>query len=175
MADELAIRTSTPDDVNAIELLYPQAFPDEDLLPLVRDLLPDTTVVTSLVATRDSQLAGHGVFTECGVSESNTRAALLGPLAVAPEHQKQGVGSAIVRDGLRRMTEQGVAFVLVLGDPAYYGRFGFRPEASIEPPYPLPAEWKDAWQSIRLDDGAEACSGVLAVPPPWREAALWGP
>lgn len=175
MSDELVIRQSTPEDVPAIELLYPEAFPDEDLLPLVRDLLVDAKVVTSLVATYDSKVAGHEVFTQCGVSGGNSRAALLGPLAIAPDRQRQGIGSALVRDGLNRMTEQGVEFVLVLGDPAYYGQFGFHPDASIEPPYSLPAEWKDAWQSIRLDGGVEPCSGVLTVPAPWRVPALWGP
>jgi putative acetyltransferase len=83
----------------AIELLYPDAFPDEDLLPLVRDLLPDTTVTTSIVGEIDSKIVGHVIFTKCGVVGEQTKAALLGPLVVTPARQGQGIGSALVRAG----------------------------------------------------------------------------
>ena len=175
MTTKLEIRESTPEDLAAIESLYPQAFPDEDLLPLVRELLPDPALVTSLVAVIDERVKGHGLFTRCGVMESTTRAALLGPLAVAPDSQRRGIGSAIVREGLHRMAADKVSVVCVLGDPAYYGRFGFHPEASIKPPYPVPEEWKDAWRSIWPAGDARPISGVMTVPPPWRNAALWGP
>ena len=175
MSDKLDIRESVPGDLGAIESLYPQAFPDEDLLPLVRDLLRDEAVTTSLVGSVDSAIAGHVIFTKCGVTGSNVCASLLGPLAVAPAWQRQGIGSAIVRAGLRRLTNAGVNRVFVLGDPAYYGRLGFTPERAVEPPYPLPAEDDGAWQAQALGETATRCAGVLSVPPQWLRPALWAP
>lgn len=173
MTDRLEVRESTQGDSDAIESLYPEAFPDEDLLPLVRDLLRDASITTSLVGAFGPRIAGHGIFTKCGVAGSDLGAALLGPLAVAPPWQRQGVGSAIVREGLRRMEGMDLNPVLVLGDPAYYERLGFLPERLIDPPYDLPSEWEGAWQSRRVGDMAAPDPGRLAVPRQWRRRALW--
>ncbi len=169
-----SIRESVPDDCDAIEAMYPEAFPDEDLVPLVRDLLKDPANVLSLVATIDSRIAGHVAFTRCGVSGHDVSTAMLAPLAVTPTRQRQGIGSALVRAGLQNLQVSGVALVCVLGDPAYYGRHGFTPDSSIDPPYPLPPEWKDAWQSLRLGTSV-AITGKLLVPDVWMKPALWLP
>jgi putative acetyltransferase len=110
MTEKLEIRDSVSADFGAIELLYPDAFPDEDLLPLVRDLLHDTTVATSIVGEIDSRIVGHVIFTKCGVTGKRTNAALLGPLAVTPALQGKGIGSALVRTGLRQLEDRGVCF-----------------------------------------------------------------
>jgi len=175
MSTELEIRESIEADVSGIESLYPQAFPDEDLAPLVLDLLNDSGVAISLVGTVGSQIAGHAIFTKCSILESGIKAALLGPLAVAPAWQGQGIGTAMVRAGIGRLKEEGVNLVLVLGDPAYYSRFGFLPETLVQPPYPLPDEWQGAWQSLSPDGKQLSRSGKLAVPPQWRKRALWAP
>jgi putative acetyltransferase len=101
------------------------------------------------------------------------QAALLAPLAVDPIHQKQGVGSALIQAGLRRLREEAFSMVCVLGDPAYYGRFGFKTESSIGTPYPIPPEWSDAWQSQRLVDAAGNVGGKLSLPRYWLDPALW--
>ncbi|UCG72902.1 MAG: N-acetyltransferase [Chromatiales bacterium] len=175
MAHNLDIRESRRDDSAAIESLYPEAFPDENLLPLVRDLLNDAVVAISLVGTIDTQIVGHAIFTKCGVVGHRCNAALLGPLAVAPAWQRQGIGSAIVRAGLLRLQAANVNQVYVLGDPAYYGRLGFVKGCSVEPPFPLPAEWDGAWQSQILGDTRTPCAGRLSVPPQWLQPALWAP
>lgn len=175
MLSKLQIRESGPDDSAAIESLYPEAFPDEDLLPVVRDLLNDTGVVTSFVATIDTRFVGHVIFTRCGVVGNSANVSLLGPLAIAPAWQRQGIGSVVVQTGLRRLAESGVSLVLVLGDPAYYGRLGFLPEFAVEPPYRLPPEWDGAWQSHFLSQPATPCVGKLSVPPQWRQPLLWAP
>jgi putative acetyltransferase len=175
MLDELQIRESRPDDSAAIRSLYPEAFPDEDLLPLVRDLLNDSVVTISFVATIDTRIVGHVIFTRCGVVGNSVNASLLGPLAVAPAWQRKGIGSAIVHFGLRWLEESDVNLVLVLGDPAYYGRLGFLPESVVEPPFPLPSEWDGAWQSRYLGQPIIACAGKLSVPPQWLQPALWAP
>ena len=175
MAGALEIRESTQADLAAIEALYSRAFPEEDLLPLVRDLLQDPGVALSLVGVIDANVAGHVVFTMCGVDGSDVKAALLGPLAVEPARQRQGVGSALVNAGLQRLAGEDIDLVCVLGDPRYYGRLGFIPDARVEPPYDLPPEWESAWQSQYLDDTTSPCFGRLAVPRQWLKPALWAP
>ena len=174
MPESLEVRASTPADVVALESLYPAAFPDEDLLPLVRRLLAESKSVLSLVAIIADQVAGHVIFTHCGVAGSDIKVSLLGPLAVAPERQRHGVGTALVRAGLRKLEQEGVSLACVLGDPAYYGRHGFEVEQSIQPPYPLPAAWNEAWRSQYLGVTRPKVSGQLLGPPQWREPALWG-
>jgi len=175
MSEKIEIRESRRDDSAAIEALYAEAFPEENLLPLVRDLLNDAVVATSLVGTIDTRIVGHAIFTKCGVVGNSVNAALLGPLAVAPTWQRQGIGSAIVCAGLRRLEDADVNLVCVLGDPAYYGRLGFLPESLVKPPFPLPAEWDGAWQSKNLGETTTLCAGKLSVPPQWRQPALWAP
>ena len=175
MTEHPDIRASTPGDIASIEALYPRAFPEEDLVPLVRNLLGEGDNVLSLVAILQGDLAGHILFTTCSLEGRADRVSLLAPLAVAPASQGKGLGSTLVREGLRLLENGGVIQVYVLGDPAYYGRFGFKPEARVEPPYPLPEEWREAWQSVRLHTDAASLQGKLSVPPPWRQPALWSP
>lgn len=169
------IRTSRVPDPSALSALYHAGFPDEDLLPLVRRLLHEDATVLSLVATCDGSLAGHVLFTACGIEGCDDRAALLGPLVVAPKRQRQGIGQALVRTGLGLLWQAGPTLVCVLGDPAYYGRLGFAAETAVAPPCPLPPAWRPAWQSRRSRGDEPPRSGRLLVPGPWRDPALWTP
>ena len=169
------IRDSNTNDIDAIASMYPLAFPDEDLVPLVRDLLRTPEIALSFVATVDDQIVGNVIFTTCGVEGSDIKASMLAPLAVTPAHQKQGVGTALVRAGLQRLRDQQCGIVLVLGDPAYYSRHGFETESRVQPPYPLPAEYYSAWQSQYLSDERISEAGKLALPAQWLDPALWAP
>ncbi len=173
MAEHIDIRETRPDDTGAIETLYPDAFPDEDLLPVVTALHEEDSGVLSLVALADNAVVGNVIFTMCGIEGRPEKAALLAPLAVASARQGRGVGTAVVHAGLQRLRESGVSLVYVLGDPAYYSRFGFEREDGVAPPYRLPEEWAGAWQSLRLDGGTPDLQGKLSVPEPWRQEALW--
>jgi putative acetyltransferase len=175
MTDPIEIRESVPDDRPSIETIYPQAFPDENLRSLVNGLLSAQADVLSLVAILDAQVVAHVLFTMCGIEGLHTRVALLGPLAVAPARQRKGIGTALIRGGLRRLETAGIGHVHVLGEPAYYGRFGFRPEERTLPPYPLPTEWRNAWQSLRLGNAAPEPAGQLIPPEPWLRPELWAP
>ncbi len=178
MNQHFDIRDGAADDWAALERLYPAAFPDEDLLPLLRALLEDPCGVLSLAAVSGNAVAGHVVFTPCGIDDGNggtVRAALLGPLAVAPDYQRRGVGGALVRAGLARLETDGFSQVFVLGDPAYYGRFGFVPRAPVATPCPIPEEWAAAWQVLALGDAEPVPAGSLSVPLPWRRPELWAP
>lgn len=167
------IRISATADLPAIEALYPTAFPDEDLLPLVRELLADTENVLSLVAELDSAVVGHVAFSKCRLVGTDAVLSLLAPLAVAPTAQRGGVGTALTNAGIEILKSDDVAAILVLGDPAYYSRFGFAPTTSVSPPYDLPAEYMGAWQLLELYSGAANLSGRLQVPAQWRQPALW--
>lgn len=183
MIDDLEIRESTQDDIPALERLYPAAFPDEDLLPVLSELLDDQPWGVSLVATFEGAVVGHIYFTDCTVTANtgtgNTSAgitrnvSMLAPLAVAPALQRQGIGGALIRAGIARVKNADALAVCVLGDPAYYDRFGFEREDDILTPYPLPEEWRGAWQSIWLQETGEHLKGTLSVPAPWRKPELW--
>jgi putative acetyltransferase len=175
MASEFEIRTHCSSDLVAILELYPNAFPDEDLRPLVADLLVEKTGVVSLIASVDELIVGHGLFTICRVSGRHEDVSLLGPLVVAPRHQRQGMGSAMVREGLRLLSDAEVSSVYVLGDPNYYNRFGFLPHEQVVPPYALPEEWFGAWQSLSLKKLDQPLHGKLRVPPAWDQRTLWAP
>lgn len=164
-----ALRETAPGDRAAVLALYPLAFPEEDLRPIVSALLGSAHGHLSLGAFDGGALTGHVLFTFC-----DDNAALLAPLAVHPAHQRQGLGTALVRDGLARLTAQGIARVFLLGDPGYYGRLGFTPEREVTTPCPIPPDWAPAWQSLRLAPGGPG-AGPLGVPEPWRDPALWQP
>ena len=168
----MQIRQSTSGDVAAILALYPQAFPEEDLVPVVTALLEDPPIRISLVATIDGQIVGNVIFTNCSLPGSEAAVSLLAPLAVAPECQRQGIGTKLVHEGLKQLTDAGFDLVFVLGDPAYYSRLGFTMESHVEMPYPLPPQWAEAWQSRYLSDAATQ-TGKLMVPPQWRHQELW--
>lgn len=169
------IRDSGPEDLPALERLYRAAFPEEDLLPLVRQLVGGRDDVVSLVAEASGTVAAHLALTICGVEGSTAQVALLGPAAVAPDLQRQRLGDLVIRTGIDRMGDAGIHQVQVLRDPAYYSRFGFRADDSLSPPHVLPSEWRAAWQSVRPAPDVRALVGRLLVPEPWQLAELWMP
>jgi putative acetyltransferase len=175
MAANFKIRESRKPDLDVVKDIYSAAFPDEELRPLVHVLFHEKTGVLSLVACIDDVIVGHVVFTMCKVSGETEEVALLGPLAVAPAQHSQGIGSALVLEGRRLLTNDGVVSIYVLGDPSYYSRFGFTPEGQVLPPYPLPKEWRGAWQSLNLKKRDRPLHGKLRVPSAWAEPALWAP
>ncbi len=169
------IRETTVGDTEEILALYPQAFPDEELRPLVSALLDRDQVVLSLAGFNKKSLVAHILFTICGTEEQDQTGALLAPLGVLPSHQKQGLGSSLVKSGLEKMRAKGIGQVFVLGDPGYYRRFGFLPEQHVLAPYPIPEEGADAWQSLSLAPRAPLSAGRLMLPEPWMAPDLWKP
>lgn len=173
MNEKLTIRETTRDDVASLKTLYREAFDEEDLFPLVTELLDDTQNTLHLTAVMNDKPVGHIIFTKCHASPEHVPLSLLGPMAVLPECQKQGIGSKLIAAGFEQLKVQKIAKVLVLGDPNFYGRSGFVEEPNIEPAYPIPEEYVPGWQSISLSDGAHAISGRLQVTKPWQKPKLW--
>ena len=175
MTVDPTLRETRSSDLPVILGLYPDVFPDEDLVPLVRELMTGDRDVLSLAAFDGDAPAGHALFTLFGTAERDREAALLGPMAVALRFQRLGLGSGLVRAGLEPPKDRGVERVFVLGDPAWYGRFGFAPERRAKPPFPLPDAWLDAWQSAPLVSDAPVPEGPISLPEPWMRPALWSP
>jgi predicted N-acetyltransferase YhbS len=98
----------------------------------------------ALIAEQNGQIVGHIMLTKTYVYGAGLKheVLLLAPLAVAPEHQHRGVGSKLVIESFQLAKNLGHMAVLVVGNPAYYGRFGFRPSLSFgithNPPIPEP-------------------------------------
>ncbi|MEM0921712.1 MAG: N-acetyltransferase [Pseudomonadota bacterium] len=163
------IREPVEQDRPGLLSLAADIFPDEDLRPLVAALWREPGVL-SLAAFRDAGPVGLVLFTPCGLEG---KSALLGPLGVVTADQGQGLGSRLVQTGVERLREIGTRQIFVLGDPAYYRRFGFRPEKAVTPPCPIPKDWAPAWQSLTLSD--PIAPGELQVPAPRLTPAYWAP
>lgn len=175
MALNIKIRESESKDHSGILSLYPLGFPDEDLVPLVKELLAEKATHLSLVADLDGNVIAHVDFSPCSVEDSDAKLSLLGPLCVTPEFHRKGVGTAIVKSGLARLDADQVSSVLVLGAPSYYGRFGFRKSDKIAAPFDLPEIWYDSWQVLNLEKPSSDVRGRLNVTSPWQQEALWLP
>jgi putative acetyltransferase len=124
------IRSELEHDAVAIERVLRQAFPSGAEAALVEVLRGRTEPQISLVAEHEQGgVVGHVLFTPVGVDSGSPDARVLGlgPMAVSPDFQRGGVGTALVEAGLAACRAAGGAAVVVLGHPAYYPRFGFRP------------------------------------------------
>lgn len=123
----LTIREARDDDREAIRWLCEEAFGQPDEGRLVDALVADGDDMLELVAERDGRLVGHILFSTLLVESQNrsTSAVALAPLSVAPDVQRQGIGAALIEDGHRRLRLAGETLSVVLGDAAYYGRFGY--------------------------------------------------
>ena len=132
---EMLIRPAVPDDHDAIRALLTGAFPDPSEARLVDDLRAAGDLIAEIVAEDAGTIVGHVAFSRHPAPEGWV---CLAPLAVAEPARRQGVGGALVRDGLDRMRQAGIAAVTVLGDAAFYQRFGFTRAAAgnLDTPYP---------------------------------------
>lgn len=142
------IRPEEPQDRDAIRALLLSAFGGEIEARLVEALRAAGDVVLSLVAERDGAVRGHILFSRLMVrGEEDFPAVALAPLAVDPAHQREGNGTALVKDAHLRLQREGELLCVVLGDPAYYGRFGYSHEraAGFESVYQGEALQALAW------------------------------
>jgi putative acetyltransferase len=118
------VRDEAAGDPAAIRDVVTRAFGRSDEARLVDMLRTAGKATLSLVAEREGRIAGHVLFSPVTLAGAPFGLGLA-PLAVAPEEQRAGVGGALVRAGLERAHAAGITTVVVLGSPAYYGRFGF--------------------------------------------------
>jgi len=100
--------------------------------PYITDALRDAGALTlSLVAEEGGVVIGHAAFSPVTISDGSAGWYGLGPIAVLPEWQGRGVGTALIREGLARLQAIGAAGCVLLGDPGYYRRFGFANDPAL--------------------------------------------
>ncbi|AWH33519.1 N-acetyltransferase [Stenotrophomonas sp. SAU14A_NAIMI4_8] len=142
------IRPEQPADVAAIHALTEAAFRQAEhsshTEQLIVDALRDRGELTvSLVAEQDGAVVGHVAVSPVAVSDGSTGWFGLGPISVLPARQGQGVGAALMQAAIDALRSQQAHGCVLLGEPAYYGRFGFRAEPGLILPG-VPAEYFQA-------------------------------
>lgn len=152
------IRAEERRDAAGVYAVNAAAFERPDEALLVQRLHDSGAVTLSLVAEAGGRIAGHVLLSPMIVTDEMGReydAVGLGPVAVMPEQQRQGIGGALIREGLRRCAAAGETAVFVLGHPEYYPRFGFRPAAEfgLRCAYDVP---EDVFMVLELQPGALA-------------------
>jgi putative acetyltransferase len=158
----MTIRPEKPEDAPRVRHVNELAFgqpAEADLVERLRRACADSL---SLVA-EDDAVVGHILFTPVAVEGAGRRVVGMGlaPMAVLPERQRQGIGSQLVRRGLDILRERGCPFVVVVGHPEYYPRFGFEPASR----HGLACQWEgvpDAAFMVLVLDGL-AMAGVSGV------------
>ncbi|WP_300380017.1 GNAT family N-acetyltransferase [Henriciella sp.] len=135
-----AIRHARPEDMEAIATLNIAAFGGPDEAGIVRQLADDGKSLVSLVALEDEEIVGHIQFFPVLV-DGRDIAAGLGPMSVAPDRQRKGIGRKLIIAGMPLMEREGRGLVFVLGHTDYYPYFGFSPQVAerYEAPWSGPA------------------------------------
>ncbi|MHC4626683.1 MAG: GNAT family N-acetyltransferase [Planctomycetota bacterium] len=153
----IRIRPEKPEDIPFVRAINKQAFKQPVETELVDKLRLTCPNALSLVAVDENQVVGHIFFTRAVVDSGNGTIEGMGlaPMAVLPERQRE------VEHGLKILRERSCPFVIVLGHPEYYPRFGFEPASK----YGLRSQWEgvpdDAFMVVMLD--REAMEGVSGV------------
>ena len=141
------IRTEEANDIDIIFQINSTAFDTAAEAELVNRLREQAEPFLSLVAEQDGTLLGHLLLTPVTLDadqDNSSELKLMGlaPMAVMPDNQNSGIGSALVEAGLTHCRNLGIGAVVVLGHPEYYPRFGFEPSVNfnIKSEYEVPAE-----------------------------------
>jgi putative acetyltransferase len=167
----MTVRPEKPEDIPAIRIVNRRAFGGAAEADLVDALRLNGKTVISLVAEDDGLIVGHIFFSPVVIQSKGAGLTGVGlaPLAVIPERQNQGIGSMLVERGLRRCREEGHPYVVVLGHPDYYPRFGFVPASrfGIKSEYDVADE---VFMVMELREGAlRGCAGVAKYQPEFNE------
>jgi putative acetyltransferase len=145
----IEIREERPGDVGPIRDLNQRAFGQSQEGNIVDTLRSNGAALLSLVATLNGRVVGHILYSPASVG-GEIMGAALGPMAVLPEQQRRGIGGKLVEAGNRKLQETGCPFIIVVGHPDYYPRFGFTPASA----YGIKCEWEvpdDVFMLLVLD------------------------
>ena len=144
----IEIRDERPGDVEAIRDVNKRAFGQDQEGNIVDALRFNGAALLSLVATLNSRVVGHILYSPLSVGD--VTGAALGPMAVLPKHQRQGIGSKLVETGNRKLEDAACPFIIVVGHPDFYPRFGFRRAST----HGITCEWEvpdDVFMLLVLD------------------------
>jgi putative acetyltransferase len=164
----LAVRPESLWDCAGIALVNDLAFGREEESRLVSALRKGGYGRLSLVAEENGDIVGHIYFSRLPIVNAAgvVEALALAPMAVLPSHQRRGIGTRLVKEGLRRCTEDGHKIVIVLGHADYYPRFGF--SARLAEPLASPFGGGPSWMALDLVPGAlNGVAGRVEYPPPF--------
>ena len=144
----IAVRHELAADVPAIEAVTTAAFLDAPHTSHTEQFIVDGLrkagqLTVSLVAEAAGQVVGHVAVSPVSISDGADGWFGLGPISVLPRYQRLGVGSRLMREALSVLQQQGAAGCVVLGEPEYYGRFGFRADPNLVLP-DVPPEYFQA-------------------------------
>lgn len=169
----ITIRIERPEDIPHVRIINEKAFeqPTEaNIVDKLRQSCPDGL---SLVAEKDNHMVGHILFSPVVVENTRQRVEGMGlaPMAVLTDRQRQGIGSSLVRRGLDILRERSCPFIIVLGHPDFYPRFGFE----IASKHGLSSQWEgvpdEAFMVLILDDNImEGVSGIARYRDEFNEA-----
>jgi putative acetyltransferase len=165
---KIEIRNETAADVAAIEAVTVAAFlhaPHTSHTEqfIVEALREAGQLTVSLVADAEGIVVGHVAISPISIFDGAIGWYGLGPISVAPEYQRRGIGSRLMREALRVLREHGAAGCVVLGEPRYYDRFGFR----VDPELSLPGVPPEYFQAISF--GASHPKGVVSYHPAFND------
>ena len=155
----MIVRDFAPRDAAAVRAVLTAAFPTPAEADLTEQLRADGDAIIELVAANGDDIVGHILFSPLSAPFS---ALALAPVAVAPERQGKGAGSALIEAGHDRARESGWDAIFLLGDPDYYARFGYSVEAAR--PFDSPYSG-DYFMLLALTDPLPAPAGEVAYAP----------
>lgn len=168
----LVVRQERPGDEDAVRDVNDRAFGQPVEGRIVDDIRGTDRWIDggSLVADLGGRVVGHLLLSEGDLvsGELVRRIWMVGPVAVVPEHQRRGIGGALMRAAIEFATNREQPVLCLLGHADYYPRFGFEPARAIgiEPPQP----WSDRnWMALRLPDWDPALHGVARYAPAFPE------
>lgn len=173
MSEAVHIREERPGDIEAIRNLNLAAFGQAQEGQIVDALRTNGGVLLSLVAMIGGQVVGHALYSpvSIGSKETTLQGAGLGPMAVLPEFQRRGIGSRLIAFGNAELTKRGVPFIVVVGHPEYYPRFGFRSASG----FGIRSEWElpdDVFMVLVLDESRmKDVSGLAKYRPEFLDDA----
>ena len=170
----LTIRTEGEKDYERVYEINKLAFQQEDESKLIENIRKGENFIPelSLVAEIDNQIVGHILFSKIQIIGSSVFESLaLAPMAVIPDLQKQGIGTALINKGMKKAKEMGFDSIIVLGHSEYYPKFGFLKASkwNITCPFEVPDE---AFMAIELTEKAfDGKSGIVKYPDEFMEDA----
>ena len=138
MNPKIVIRNETPDDVGAITEVTIAAFKALAISHhteqfIIEALRAAKALTVSLVAETDGRVIGHIAFSPVTISDSTPNWYGLGPVSVLPEHQRKGIGKALIKKGLSRLIELNAQGCCLVGHPDYYRKLGFKNMSGLVP------------------------------------------
>lgn len=168
----MEIRKEKSQDMEVVREVHRKAFGQDQEASIVDRLRQHCSDLLSLVAVVEDEIVGHILYSPATIEgdHGTVQGMGLAPMAVLPQHQRQGIGSELIRAGLAELKKKQCPFIIVLGHPEYYPRFGFEPASrrGIRCEWDMPDE---AFMILVLDESAGVGpSGVARYRPEFAEA-----